>query len=218
MSPASFRFDHRDFPMSLQAILASLEEHFPQEISIIDWCEVTCHTKRTETILSALTEGAPQPVAVSQPTTAELYQAAKQLDSPAKEHPVHAAVLAVAQKHQPICAECSQPFTPKNKSSKYCSSRCAQRAYNRHCSVKKKSPNGNGGDPETKLGESRLLDIETGEISDHQDVLAAIREGKYPVGKRFRRSHDRIYEVVEQDRNGHPRLALKQVFDPLPIA
>lgn len=212
MSPASFRFDHRDFPASLQAILASLEERFPTEITIVDYCEVTCHTRRAETILSALTDDAPSPeieqIAASEPTPVELYRVALPADQQKTDS-------------DRICAECGQPFTPKNKASKHCSDVCKRKAANRHYrETHPKSGGGGNGNThhDSKLGETRLLDIHTGEILEHQDVLSAIRDGKYPAGKRFRRSRNRIYEVVEQNRNGHPRLTLKQVYDPLPIA
>ena len=63
MSPISFRIDHRDLTGTLVALLASLEEQYPDEIVVTDYIEVACHTPRATTILNALTDRPLQPEA-----------------------------------------------------------------------------------------------------------------------------------------------------------
>jgi hypothetical protein len=221
---AIHRFNHLEKPRTLDGVLATLEEHLPGEIIIRDFTEVICTTERAAIIVEKLMEPVEQPLSLSARLTTsrsdhDLEEANQSLDTAIAELRAELVVQEDASQDQtvwPTCPECDQPFIPKRANSKFCSPQCAKRSENKRYRAERAKKNGKA-DPKSDQGESRrerlYLEIDTGKVINHTDLIAGMKSGAYPVGTRFRRNGNRLFEIEQKERRGRQTFHLKQVFE-----
>lgn len=205
-----------------RALLIHLAQVYPDQVTVEPCYRVTTDLAHLQPLLRILS-GQPEPaviepdpvlnVEIFEPLPEPAPVAADQHPEPAPEPETKPAVSNPNPSFPAKCCEmCGQAFWPKRSDSKYCSSKCAGKAYRAKFYSNLKT-NGNEtaeqavqpeapaepaaqpeSDPPAKPKE--YIVTSTGEQMNKADLNIALRTGKLKIGENLQRQDGRRYVVV----------------------
>lgn len=143
-----FKLDRLEVPENMIAVLADLEELWPEEVKVVDYIEISCSTPRARLAVGILA-GVIEPPAedgeivdhtILNEVTADNMEISsdEKVDAASVENPSTTDMQA----DNLVCEICGKAFEPKQANSRFCSKSCAQKFYNQRYQAKKQDYEG----------------------------------------------------------------------------
>lgn len=205
----TYKIESRNLEKPLLAVLADLEELWPDEVHITDYVEVSCASQRASIAVGTLIrEDVGEDDQVTHVLEEQTYHREQARLQPAEPNPA-----AEPESSSNICQICGTQFQSDRRNQKFCSKKCAKYSSN-HRYLDRVKQRKNGGAAGETQGSDPWLDQQSGEILDIHTINRRMLDGTYKPGKRFLRSGNRLYIVEKTLKpSGSEKFRLKRIYE-----
>lgn len=204
----TYKIESRNLEKPLLAVLADLEELWPEEIHIADYVEVSCASQRAGVAVGALIG---EEVGEDDQLT-HVLEERTYLREQARLQPSVPDPKNDLKSSSRICEVCGTQYQANRTNQKFCSKKCAKYNSN-HRYLDNLKQRKNGGSTAAQSADP-WLDQQSGEILDIQTINQRMLDGTYKPGKRFVRSGNRIYIVEKTLKpSGLEKFRLKRIYE-----
>ena len=209
----TYKIESRNLEKPLLAVLADLEELWPDEIHITDYVEVSCASQRACVAVGSLVGDLIQQDRGDSDQLTHVLEEQTYHREQARLQPAAPEPAAESESSTRTCPVCGAQFKPERQNQKFCSKKCAKYSSN-HRYLNNKRRLKNAGSAEETIKVDPWLDQQSGEILDIQTINQRMRAGTYKPGKRLIRSGNRIYIVEKSLRpSGVEKFRLKRIYE-----